>query len=170
MLDLARWNVDRLGARTRQELGELLEGALARIDARVLGAEKAVPLTVRRARSRLADLPIIVVKLDSIERLVPTLIAGRRVGQFSFTPQGEVFATMHAGWHKDQDRVNVTGVSAQLETLEPRVYVHRGGKGGRVSVGRDIVRCANCPGALLALDAVPVLELEAKPGECAAWG
>jgi hypothetical protein len=150
----------------RDELGLGLDETWERLKRRVRSVERAQTLPVRSVPIQFVAGTIRVAQIDAIERVVVSLLRGGRSGQFSFNPQGEVFATMTAGWNHDSPRVDVTGASRLFETLEPRVEAHRAGRGGRVTVGRDVVRCANCYGVLLALNKVPILEFEAPTGHC----
>lgn len=166
VLWLAQWNIDQMSARRRADLGQDLEEALARLQTRVLSSERAGVLEVRRIKGRLFPVSIPVAPVDAAERLIVTLISGSRTRQFSFTPRGGVFAAVVAGWHKQSQRIDVSGVSAVLETLVASVDAHRSGRGGRVSADREVARCANCGDMLLAFNKVPVLEFVARPGEC----
>lgn len=82
---------------------------------------------------------------DEIELAIFAILAlasPRR--QFSVQGDGDVFMTMHNGYHHPEDRIRLSGISAVLDCAGARFYASEPGVGGRLTVRRhEIVVARN---------------------------
>jgi len=127
-----------------------LDAAMTRLTARV-GEADATNFFLRRRTPRwrippsgnLVGAP--VVDADDVEiAIVALLAATANQWQFSSTPDGQMFTGMKRGYHREAERLYVTGLSEVIDTAAGRVESHRAGAGGRVYITKGFVECAEC--------------------------
>lgn len=86
-----------------------------------------------------------IVDTSEIElAIVAILSATTNPWQFSSTPDGRMFTGTRLGYHKEEERTYVAGLSDVLDTTASVIESHRAGLGGRVYLQRQVVECAEC--------------------------
>jgi hypothetical protein len=86
-----------------------------------------------------------IVEADDPELAVVGLLAATSEHwQFSSTPDGRMFIGTMLGYHHEDERTYVSGLSDVLDTAAGVVESHRAGAGGRVYVTQKHVQCAEC--------------------------